>query len=102
MVVSQPTLRLLFGLDGDLAAVKVLAISDAATNILRCTHTAFRYGLSSVHDKVLTYVALDHEPTMFVYTNTTVFSYDPSVTRWFVSVALEHHPLVLVYADRTV
>jgi hypothetical protein len=34
MVVLQPTLRSLFALDGDLAAVKVVAISDAATDRL--------------------------------------------------------------------
>ena len=38
-------------------------------------------GLSSIHDKVLTSVALEHDPSMLVYTNTAMFAYDLSMTR---------------------
>jgi len=44
-------------------------------------HSHHRLSLWSIRDKVFTSVALEHDPTMFVYTNTYVLPYNLSMIR---------------------
>ena len=107
MVVLQPTLRSLFALDGDLAAVKVVAISDAATDRLGVNSHRY-FGLWSVCDKVLTSVTLKHDPVLFAYTTPMcqfmIHPWSrrcfPSIEAWPAYVGVRQHCPIVLWSAR--
>jgi hypothetical protein len=89
-----------FGLSSELSVVIVVAITVTITDWLGSTQH-HRIGLSSVHDKVLTSVALEHDSPVLVCTNTAVW---PMIRLWLdpYSIALRPDPPVWVYTNTAV
>jgi hypothetical protein len=89
-----------FGLSSELSVVIVIAITVTITGWPGSTQHR-RIGLSSVHDKVLTFVALEHDSPVLVCTNTAAW---PMIRPWLdpYSITLRPDPSVWIYTNTAV